>query len=229
MTETSLVRADLLLALENAGAVTTTELRLPVGISLERYEAVGAMLGQLTSAARFWVGDWLLHGEECFGSLAPQLSEALNLSPEARAEYLRVALAIPPSYRRTGLSWSHHRVVAARWVTPELSERLLDRAERDGLSNRELEAQARAIRERLDAPEPGTHEVARGRSTVPVTVPASLHVKATDCEQLVQEALADLRLDLLDCGFGDALTVTVEVSAASVAYRVSIGPEEVAA
>ena len=225
MTETSLVRADLLLALESAGAVTTTELRLPDSLTLERYEAVGAMLGQLGSSVRWWVGDYLLHGERLYGETAAQLSESLHLSPEARSEYLRVALAVPPALRRPGLSWSHHRVVAPQWVTPELRERLLDRAERDGLSNRELEAHARAIRERADAPEPGTHEVRRGRSTVP----ASLHVKVTDCEQLVNEALADLRLDLTECGFGEALRVTVEVSAAEVAYRVSLGPEEAAA
>ena len=48
---------------------------------------------------------------------------------------------------------------------------------------------------------------------------------ASACEALVDETLAQLRADLLDCGFPDDLTVTVEISAGNVAYRASVGGE----
>jgi hypothetical protein len=45
------------------------------------------------------------------------------------------------------LSWWHHRIVAARCFTREQREELLDRAEREGLSTRALDAAVRDLRE----------------------------------------------------------------------------------
>jgi hypothetical protein len=219
VSERSLVRADLLLALEEAGAVTPTELHLPDTLSQERYEAVGAMLAQLGSSVRWWVGDWLAYGEAHFGALAAQLSEVMAMSPEGRLEFVRVALAIPPSRRRPTLTWSHHRAVAARWLSSDQRERLLDVAESMRLTNRELEAQVRHLRELVEAGEAVEVEAAAN--------PSREGERAANCEALVDEALADLREALLDCGSYPDLRVTVEVTSGTVAYRASLG--EVAA
>ena len=42
----------------------------------------------------------------------------------------------PPST----LSWWHHRLVSAKWLTPGQREQLLDASERERLTTRELEA-----------------------------------------------------------------------------------------
>jgi hypothetical protein len=44
------------------------------------------------------------------------------------------------------LSWWHHRLVAARWLTLPQREEPLDAAEREGLTTRELEARVRDLR-----------------------------------------------------------------------------------
>jgi hypothetical protein len=221
VSERSLVRADLLLALENAGAVTPTELHLPDALPQERYEAVGAMLAQLGSSVRWWVGDWLAYGEAHFGALAAQLSEVMAMSPEGRLEFVRVALAIPPSRRRPTLTWSHHRAVAARWLSPDQRERLLDAAENMRLTNRELEAQVRHLRDLVEAGEAVEVEAAANPSREGERASERL----ADCEALVDEALADLREALLDCGSDPALRVTVEVTSGTVSYRASLGEE----
>lgn len=52
----------------------------------------------------------------------------------------------PGSRRRPALSWWHHRLVAARWLTLPQREEPLDAAEREGLTTRELEARVRDLR-----------------------------------------------------------------------------------
>jgi hypothetical protein len=69
---TPAIRTDLLIALEDAGALTPTELRLEVDISFDRYEALGHMFGRLHDASKWWIGDWLIYGEDTFAEEAAQ-------------------------------------------------------------------------------------------------------------------------------------------------------------
>jgi hypothetical protein len=129
----------LLAELERVGAVTAVALDLTqANLSFDRYEAFGRWLGTVGSASKWWIGDWLVFGERLYGEEAAQASEALRLSEDGRQDCLRVALAFPWERRRELLTWWHHRVVAVRWLTVEQREDLLDRAEREGLSTREL-------------------------------------------------------------------------------------------
>ena len=117
---------------------------------------------------------------------AAQLSEALNLSPEGRQEYLRVALAIPPGRRRPELSWSHHRRVAARWLTPAQRDRLLDVAETGRLTSNEMLLHVERLREPIEEESPGTdaERVVSGASDS-----GSRSGPASDCQALVDDAL----------------------------------------
>jgi hypothetical protein len=107
-----LVRADLLARLESSGWISSTALVIDREIPFERYVALGGLLGKVGSAVKFWIGDYLVFGEQVYGERAAQASEALNLSPEGRQECVRVALRVPPQRRR---AWWHHRLVAASW------------------------------------------------------------------------------------------------------------------
>src|SRR5581483_3654351 len=125
---------------------TPVGLELPPAISYERYEALLGMLGPMHSTIKFAIGDALIQGEELFGETYAQAAEALAMSPEGRLELRRVALAIPREARRETLSWSHHREVAARWVDRGLRDRLLDRAEKEGLGVHEFVKLVRDLR-----------------------------------------------------------------------------------
>ena len=147
MSTTDLVRADLLASLEESGWLSSTALVIDrPDLSYEKYTALGVLIGKVGTAVKWWVGDYLMFGEALYGERAAQASEALNLSAEGRQECLRVALAVPRSRRRPSLSWWHHRIVAARWLTLPQREQLLDEAEREGLTTRELEARVRDLR-----------------------------------------------------------------------------------
>jgi len=172
-------------------------------MTYEQYASIGALLGGVTTGIRWAAGDWLIFGEEVFGEKAADASELLGMSPEGRMELARVARAIPRSKRRAGLSWGHHRLLAARWIEPPTREGLLDEAERSGWNVRELEAAVRELR----ALEP------------------SLHVEdANGCEELAESAGRDLREQLILCGFEPDITVKIELAAPGISFTTAVGP-----
>ena len=145
MSDDIAIRTDLLVALEDAGALTPTELRLGVEISYPRYEAIGAMFGRLHDASKWWIGDWLNYGEDTFGEEAAQAAEATRRSVETLRNYAWTCRHVSPSRRRDGLTFTHHVLVAP--LDPAEQAAWLDRAEAERWTSREMGAalkQARA-------------------------------------------------------------------------------------
>lgn len=100
------------------------------------------MLGGIHEAVRFAIGDAIMYGEKLYGEECYQALELLQLSEEAKREYVRVSERVPRSRRRKGLSWSHHRAVAAlpppeqkEWLRRAAEENLSHHALRDELRN----------------------------------------------------------------------------------------------
>ncbi|KKK78867.1 hypothetical protein LCGC14_2839210, partial [marine sediment metagenome] len=53
-------------------------LNLPSGVSFDEWMKVGRTLSDMANSTPWWVGDWLLAGEQKFGELA---SQGLTLWP----------------------------------------------------------------------------------------------------------------------------------------------------
>jgi hypothetical protein len=107
-----------------------TALTLPPDLSYEEWRTTGHALGRLGKAVQWWLGDWLLHGESHFGEAFAQAATETGYSEESLRGFLWVSSRIPPSVRRSTLSWSHHQVVAGQ----DNAEELLLRAECQQLS-----------------------------------------------------------------------------------------------
>lgn len=105
-------------------------------LPLEDFSQLCWVLGRFHEAVRFAIGDALIKGEELYGEEAFQAFEELNLSVDARFEYRRVSQKVPFSRRRKGLSWSHHRAVAA--LDPPEQKEWLKRAVNESMSHHEL-------------------------------------------------------------------------------------------
>jgi hypothetical protein len=128
---------ELLVALEQAGALTPTGLTLtdpdlPIG----QAEAIGTLLGRMHMSVRFAIGDWLLFIENVYPDEWSQLAEVLGLSTDTRREYMRVSERVPRSRRRPKLDWSQHRAVAA--LPPPEQKEWLKKAEVEQLSHHAL-------------------------------------------------------------------------------------------
>jgi len=105
-----------------------------------QYEALCVLLGKMHEAVRFAIGDAILLGEHLYHEEAYQAIEAMQLSEDARREYVRVSTKVPRSIRRADLSWSHHRAVAAmdppeqkKWLTTAAEQRMSHHTLREAL------------------------------------------------------------------------------------------------
>lgn len=118
---------------------TPTALSLPPNLTYEEWRDTGLAYTRLGAAVKFWIGDWLLYGEQHYGELMPQAAAETGYEPETLRVMLWVATKIPPEMRRASLPWSHHQVVAAQ---PNVAE-LLDQAEAQKLTVSALKALVR--------------------------------------------------------------------------------------
>jgi hypothetical protein len=100
-------------------------------------------------AVRFAIGDAILLGEQLYGDECHQAIEAMNLSEDARQEYVRVAQRVPRSRRRKDLSWSHHRAIAA--LPPAEQKEWLKRCSEEHLSHHQLRDELRNGSEPIQA------------------------------------------------------------------------------
>lgn len=134
-----------LVALADAGAVTATSLELTdPDMSYDTYEALGAYLGRINRSCSWWVGDWLAFGEGVFPDRYAQAASATGLAEQTLLNRVYVCKNIPPSRRRAALSFSVHSEVAS--LPAKEQKQWLDRAERQGMSQKELRAAMKATR-----------------------------------------------------------------------------------
>jgi hypothetical protein len=130
--------------IEPAQEWNLTELGLKIldpDLSIDRFTDLCWQLGRFHEAVRFAIGDAIIQGEHLFGEECYGAIEEMNLSEDARQEYVRVAQRVPPSRRRKGLSWSHHRAVAA--LEPPAQKEWLKRAVDEHLSHHQLRDEMR--------------------------------------------------------------------------------------
>lgn len=113
-------------------------------LSFAEWEEVGHTLQHIGRAWQWWVGDWLNYGEAKYGETYAQAIDITGLGYDAVANAAWVAAAINSSTRVETLSWTHHRLVAH--LDSERQRFWLERAQREGLSSRELQAEIQASR-----------------------------------------------------------------------------------
>lgn len=119
----------------------------------DRYEQVGRVLGKAHDAIKWWLVDFLTYGEGAFSDRYAQAAEYLGLSERTLQDYHWVGQNVPRSRRREDLSFSHHRVVAKRKVTPEMQEALLAKAVSQRMTVRDLEDDVKQIAPARDGDE----------------------------------------------------------------------------
>jgi len=132
----------------SAGPFTATPTGLVVqdeNVPYEVWEAYGDGLRRVEGALQWVIGDWLNFGERKYGET---YARALELWPEMSYQTLKacrwVAERVEMVRRRTNLSWSHHRDVAA--LPADEQEKWLTRAELHGWSHKELRKQMAAAK-----------------------------------------------------------------------------------
>lgn len=109
----------------------SNRLDLPDDLTLGEWLDVGRDLCDQERSLMWRIGDWLLYGEERFGSYK-KLSERDDIpyKPGTLANAKYVAKTYPPSFRNERLTFAHH-MQAAKLPAPERAETLQLAAEND--------------------------------------------------------------------------------------------------
>jgi len=144
LAEVSAGAMQLLLDLEAAGAATRRSLVLPAELDYDRYEALGAWIGEVKSRINFYLGDWLIFGEGTFAERWSQACEATGLAEQTLLRIMAVCRKVAPARRHDRLSFSVHAAVQNETARDQRT--WLKRAEQNGWGYAELRKHMQASR-----------------------------------------------------------------------------------
>lgn len=108
------------------------------------WAACGAWLRRVGACVQWAIGDWLNYGERRWGERYTEAVEATGYDYQTLRNMKAVAGGIELSRRRDNLPFTAHAEVAG--LSPEKADAVLDRAESEGLSTRQVRMLARQER-----------------------------------------------------------------------------------
>jgi hypothetical protein len=99
---------------------------------------------QLRRSIHFILGDWINYGKAKYGEKYSQALEWYDYAYGTLRNDCYVGRQIPIEYRREGLSWSHHYLVAKYEL--EVAVRVMDKAEERDWTSKQMDAIAKRWR-----------------------------------------------------------------------------------
>jgi hypothetical protein len=110
----------------------------------ERWMQIGRRVSMYSDASQWWLGDWLVFGEDMYGRRYKQAVGLTGLEYQTLRNYAMVARRFPLARRRAGLSFHHHAEVCP--LPDEEQEYWLNRAQAEAWSRNTLRRHLRARR-----------------------------------------------------------------------------------
>lgn len=140
-----MLNSQALRVIESAGNELPLSLDLPTGLPFDDWVSIGRRLCQGQQAINWHIGDWWAFGDHRYGERAKVAAEGIfGREFGTLMNLAAVARAFEPSRRREVVSFTHH--VEAASLSPNEADALLDRAERDHLSTRDLRREVQAMK-----------------------------------------------------------------------------------
>lgn len=129
-------------------------LYLPDGLPINVWQRIGKQLYLVSDSSSWWLGDWLVYGEEVYPDRYRAAIAGTSLDYQTLRNYAWVARKFHVSRRRDKLSFHHHMEVAALCFDEQ--EIWLGRAERNNWSRNELRKRVRQSRVTRNGATPAT-------------------------------------------------------------------------
>lgn len=170
-------------------------------ISIDDWLAIGNELLSVSDASTWWLGDWLVYGEQRFPERYRVAISSTNLSYKTLRNYAWVARRFPVSRRRDALGLAHHAEVAA--LPEEDQDRWLDRAVAEGWSVADLRRRLRSARTRQSLPAAGGGPPVE---RVEITVDPERKRRWQSAADLVSRDLAEWACAVIDRAAGEELS-----------------------
>ncbi len=137
--------------------VTPTSWQPSTPLTWDEWEQVGNTLLTLDKSLNFWIGDWVLYGENKWGEMYAQAQAITGWNYDRLARAKWVASKVPCWLRTQQLSWTAHLAVAA--LTTDKQKEWLDKAEAEGMHSAELKKAIKAASLPAIAPTNGNGHV----------------------------------------------------------------------
>jgi hypothetical protein len=137
--------AGFLLDVPHGIELSATGLNVTVKLSYEDWFKLGKTLQIVHRSVLFWIGDWLLFGEQNWGEKFSQAIDATGYSVETLRNAHWVSSRVESVRRNNALTWSHHQQIAS--LEPCEQDKFLHAAAQNGWGVRELRAAVRLLRE----------------------------------------------------------------------------------
>ncbi|HEU5471983.1 MAG TPA: LmbU family transcriptional regulator [Actinophytocola sp.] len=119
-------------------------LQIPRDLSFEDWAKAGRQLSGIVDSSAWWLGDWLVFGKTHYADCYQLAIQGAGLRYQTLRNYAWVARRFDLGRRRSALTFQHHAEVASLPI--EEQERLLDQAEREMWSTKQLRSAVREER-----------------------------------------------------------------------------------
>lgn len=129
------------LGLDRSVVTRRTGLQFPDQLSFPIWERIGKQISLITDSSAWWLGDWLVYGEQEYADRYRMAVEQTSLDYQTLRNYAWVARRFSLARRRDKLSFAHHAEVAA--LNQEQQDLWLRRAERFSWSRNRLRRELR--------------------------------------------------------------------------------------
>jgi hypothetical protein len=120
-------------------------LSLPKEQTFDEWLELGRNLASANKTLNWWIGDWWAAGSHRYGERARVAAEGIfGREFQTLRNFASVCRSFETSRRRDTLSFNHHEAVAS--LEPAKADELLERAERDNWTVRDIRAVASDVR-----------------------------------------------------------------------------------
>jgi hypothetical protein len=164
-------------SLTDSVSISETGLAVVKELSFDQWSTLMGTLSRMDTAFQFALGDALLYGESRYGERYAQAVDVTGQSYQALANYVWVSKAVGKERRVSGLSWTHHRVVAK--LDPEKQTELLTLAKKNDWTITTLMEEVRGE----PLPKPNVEQVSVPKGMSVRDANAVLH-QAANCQSL---------------------------------------------
>ncbi|MFD0339967.1 LmbU family transcriptional regulator [Streptomyces sp. NPDC127117] len=134
-----------------------TSLTLPARMKIDEWKRVGEKLSLFADSSKWWLGDWLVYGQNRYPERYRMAVEETSLEYQTLRNYAWIARKFDAARRRESLSLQHHIEVAG--LEEREQDIWLNRAEQNNWSRNELRRSLKAT-QTIEEPGPERSEAA---------------------------------------------------------------------
>jgi hypothetical protein len=178
-------------------------LGLPDGLSFDSWREVGCQVARFTNCSAWWLGDWLVYGEQAYDDRYEQAIIGTSLGYQTLRNYAWVARKFLVSRRRDTRNFGHYAEVTA--LPDDEQDAWLARTERSNWSRKQLRRELQATR--LPKCRGSGADKSVDITALKIKIPIERHQRWQSAAERKNCSVADWIIATLDLALSEDLTI----------------------